>query len=91
MILTFLLSNESQLYLTTARYLIIEKRDRYEVNSEAESAREQLRDISDLHEWLQSTKIKAQVFAAPTRAETIYIRKSPIRIKLEQYSVGMVN
>lgn len=87
-----IIGNEARLFQTQAIYYILEKRDRYEINSEAVSEEDQLRDIRLLYQWLRSLRdgyVKKQVFASDAGAETIYLLKGPRKIILEQDSPSL--
>ena len=80
------------MFQSTATYYILERPDRYEINSEAITEDEQLRDIRLLYQWLRSVRtgvLKEQVFVSYEGAETVYLFKQPTRVELEQDSLAL--
>lgn len=87
-----IINENCYLYQTTAFYCITERKDRYEINSEASEEIDKLRDVALLYQWIRSIGegvIKGQVLASPVGAETIYVLKRPTRVTLEYDSNSM--
>lgn len=80
----FQVNDEYKIYPTLTKFIILERRDRWEVNCEEETEANRTFWIGRLYDWLQTNfpSIKNQVFKAVDEAETLYIVKRPVKVIL---------